>query len=171
MSKLKGEKREMKKAIVIGCSGAGKSTFSRMLRDKTGLPLYYLDMIWHKLDRTTVPNEEFDEKLNEILKRDEWILDGNYNRTLEMRLKECDTVFLFDFPTEKCLEGVRKRIGTVREDMPWVELEEDEEFMDWIRNFSQKQLPMAYELLKKYSDKNIVIFKSREDEYEYLAKL
>lgn len=142
-----------------------------MLRDKTGLPLYYLDMIWHKPDRTTVTTEEFDEKLNEILKRDEWILDGNYNRTLEMRLKECDTVFLFDFPTEKCLEGVRNRIGTVREDMPWVELEEDEEFMDWIRNFSQKQLPMAYELLKKYSDKNIVIFKSREDEYEYLAKL
>ncbi len=161
----------MKKVIVIGCSGAGKSTFSRMLRDKTGLPLYYLDMLWHKPDRTTYTTEEFDEKLEKLLALDEWILDGNYNRTLEMRLKECDTVFLFDFPTEECLQGVRNRIGTVREDMPWVEIEEDEEFMDWIRNFHNNQLPKAYELLEKYGDKNIVIFKSREDEYRYLNTL
>ncbi len=161
----------MKKVIVIGCSGAGKSTFSRMLRDKTGLPLYYLDMLWHKPDRTTYTTEEFDEKLEKLLALDKWILDGNYSRTLEMRLKECDTVFLFDFPTEECLQGVRNRIGTVREDMPWVEIEEDEEFMDWIRNFHNKQLPKAYELLEKYGDKNIVIFKSREDEYKYLNTL
>lgn len=161
----------MKKVIVIGCSGAGKSTFSRMLRDKTGLKLYYLDMIWHKPDRTNVSEEEFDDKLREILCRDEWIIDGNYLRTLEMRLKECDTVFLFDFPTDVCLEGVRNRIGTVREDMPWVELEEDEEFMEWISNFSADKLPKVYELLKKYSDKDIYIFKNREEEYEYLNKL
>ncbi len=161
----------MKKVIVIGCSGAGKSTFSRMLRDKTGLNLYYLDMIWHKPDRTNVSEEEFDDKLRGILCRDEWIIDGNYLRTLEMRLKECDTVFLFDFPTDVCLEGVRNRIGTVREDMPWVELEEDEEFMEWISNFSADKLPKVYELLKKYSDKDIYVFKNRKEEYEYLSKL
>ena len=81
----------MKKVLILGCPGAGKSTFARKLRDKTGLPLYYLDMIWHKPDRTTITKQEFDAKLSEIIKQEEWIIDGNYGRTLEMRFKECDT--------------------------------------------------------------------------------
>lgn len=57
----------MKRVIVIGSPGAGKSIFSRKLRDKTGLPLHYLDMIWHLPDRTNISKEEFDEKLADIL--------------------------------------------------------------------------------------------------------
>ena len=53
----------MKRAIVIGSQGAGKSTFARKLKEKTGLPLYYLDRIFHKSDRTTLTREEFDRKL------------------------------------------------------------------------------------------------------------
>ena len=92
----------MKKVLILGCPGAGKSTFARKLRDKTGLPLYYLDMIWHKPDRTTITKQEFDAKLSEIIKQEEWIIDGNYGRTLEMRFKECDTVFFLDLPTNVC---------------------------------------------------------------------
>ena len=53
----------MKKVIVIGSPGAGKSTFSRKLQNITGLPLFYLDMIYHRADKTTCSAEEFDEKL------------------------------------------------------------------------------------------------------------
>ncbi len=60
----------MKRVIVIGSPGAGKSTFARKLKDKTGLPLYYLDRIFHKPDRTTVTREEFDQKLQTILQTD-----------------------------------------------------------------------------------------------------
>ena len=60
----------MKRVIVIGSPGAGKSTFSRQLRDRTGLPLHYLDMIWHLPDRTNISQEEFDEKLADILETD-----------------------------------------------------------------------------------------------------
>ena len=83
----------MEKVIVIGCPGAGKSTFARRLREKTGLPLYYLDMLWHKPDRTNVSAEEFDVCLQKILEQENWIVDGNYLRTLEMRLQACDSVF------------------------------------------------------------------------------
>ncbi len=159
----------MKKIIVIGCPGAGKSTFSRALRDKTGLPLYYLDMIWHKPDKTNVTREEFDLRLSEILEKDEWIIDGNYSRTLEIRLEYCDTVFLLDFPTEVCLGGVEARIGRKREEMPWVEDEFDPEFRQWILDFSQQKLPYIYELLKKHSDKEIIIFTSREQLNKYLT--
>ena len=86
----------MKRAIVIGSPGAGKSTFARRLRDVTGLPLYYLDLIWHLPDRTNISREEFDARLRQILEKDEWIIDGNYSRTIEPRLAACDTAFLLD---------------------------------------------------------------------------
>ena len=93
----------MQKVIVIGSPGAGKSTFARKLRDVSGLPLYYLDLIWHRPDQTNISRDEFDIQLQTILGKECWIVDGNYLRTLEMRLKVCDTVFLLDFPVEVCL--------------------------------------------------------------------
>ena len=135
----------MNKIIVIGSPGAGKSTFARRLRDLTGIPLYYLDMIWHNTDRTNVTREEFDRELNEILKKDKWIIDGNYQRTLELRIKECDTVFFMDFPLEVCLAGARTRVGKYREDLPWIETEFDEEFRQSIIDFPQKKLSKIYE--------------------------
>lgn len=109
----------MSKIIVIGCPGAGKSTFARKLRDKTNLPLFYLDQIWHKANKTHISRDEFDLKLNEIFNNNEsWIIDGDYSRTLETRFEHCDTVFLFDLPIEECIKGVESRIGKVREDMP-----------------------------------------------------
>ncbi len=154
----------MKRILVIGCPGAGKSVFARRLREKLNLPLYYLDMIWHKPDKSTCAREEFDRKLRRVLEKGEWIIDGNYLRTLEMRLKEADTVFLLDYPLEVCLVGARERIGKKREDMPWFEAELDEEFRQWILDFSRDQLPVIYRLLKQYgNERDIFVFRSREE--------
>lgn len=161
----------LRKIIVIGSPGAGKSTFSRRLRDITGLPLYYLDMINHKPDRTTAAREEFDSRLSEILRTGKWIIDGNYQRTIEARLDKCDTVFLLDFPLEVCLAGAAARVGKKREDMPWVEEELDEEFRQWIVDFPKEKLPEIYQMLEQYKGKNIVIFKSRQETEKYLQKL
>lgn len=159
----------MKKIMVIGSPGAGKSTFARKLQEKTNFPLYYLDMLWHKADKTNVSREEFDARLSEILQKDAWIIDGNYQRTLEMRLQACDTVFLLDFPPEICLAGVKSRIGKPREDMPWIETEFDAEFKQWILDFPTNQLPQIYALLEKYKEnKEIIIFKSRNEADAYL---
>ncbi|MBO4235543.1 MAG: adenylate kinase [Firmicutes bacterium] len=154
----------MKKVIVIGSPGAGKSTFARKLRDITGLPLYYLDMIFHNPDKTTVPQKEFDKQLADILATDQWIIDGNYQRTLPLRFEKCDTIFFFDVPLEECLEGATERIGTKREDMPWVEEIFDEEFKQYIIDFPKDQLPLIYDLISKYEvDKEIIVFKSRTE--------
>ena len=159
------------KIIVIGSSGAGKSVFSRKLRDITGLPLHHLDLLWHKPDKTNYTAEEFDKKLQDILSTDKWIIDGNYQRTLELRLENCDTVFLLDYPLNVCLSGAESRIGRKREDMHWTVNVFDEKFRQWIIDFTKIQLPAIYQLLKKYSDKAIIIFKSREESESYLEHI
>lgn len=159
----------MKKVIVIGSPGAGKSTFARKLRDKTDLPLYYLDMLWHKSDKTNISKDEFDRRLCEILQKESWIIDGNFSRTLEPRLQACDTVFLLDFPVGVCLSGIESRIGKKRVDMPWVETEFDAEFKQWILDFPKIRLPQIYEWLEKYKNgKEIIVFKSRESADAYI---
>ena len=160
----------MKKVIIIGSPGSGKSTFARRLREKTGLPLYYLDRIWRRPARTNITTEEFDRRLMAILREDQWIIDGNYLRTLEIRLQACDTVFLLDYPVDVCLQGAKERIGTRREDLPWVETGFDGEFRQWILDFPNDQLPRIYELLEQYRDgKEIHIFRSREEAEEWLG--
>ena len=162
----------MKKIIIIGCPGSGKTTFAEKLRDRTGLTLFYLDAIWHKPDRTHISREEFDERILEIFSLDSWIIDGNYGRTLERRLLACDTVFLFDLPAEACLEGAVSRLGKGRYDMPWIDKELDPKLKEEIELFGEKNLPRIYELLEKYgSGKRVVIFKSRAEADELLLKL
>ncbi len=162
----------MLKIIVIGSPGSGKSTFARKLRDITDIPLYYLDMIWHKPDRTNISQEEFDSQLNDILQKDRWIIDGNYQRTLESRLEKCDTIFLMDFPVDVCLSGAESRIGKKREDLPWIEYEFDKEFKQWIIDFPENRLTQIYQKIEKYRhNKDIIIFKSRKEADEYLDNL
>ena len=86
-----------------------------------------------------------------------------------MRLQQCDTVFLFDLPTDVCLQGAKERLGKGRYDLPWIEKESDPEFEGFIKEFAEKSLPKIYSLIEKYkAEKDIVIFKSREDADDYI---
>ena len=162
----------MNKIIVIGCPGSGKTTFAKRLAERTGMPLYHLDAVWHKPDKTHIPREEFDLRLGEILLHDSWIIDGNYQRTMERRIEACDTVILFDLPTETALEGAMSRIGKMREDMPWAESELDPIFKKQIEDFGINNLPVIYSLIEKHGDgREIVIFKSREAADGFLRSL
>ena len=118
----------MKKIIILGCPGSGKSTFARALRDRTGLSLYHLDMLYWNSDKTNVDKSVFLERLSEVLRQDEWIIDGNYGSTMELRLSACDTAIFLDYPTEVCLDGIRSRMGQPRSDIPWVETQQDGDF-------------------------------------------
>lgn len=89
-----------------------------------------------------------------------------------MRLKECDTVFLLDFPTEICIEGAKSRIGTKRDDLPWIGEKLDEDFEQSIVKFANEKLPQIYDLLNKYKEnRKIIIFKSREEADNYIKQL
>ena len=162
----------MNKILVVGCPGAGKSTFSKKLNKILDIPLYHLDNLWHKSDKTHITREEFDLKLKEILLTDKWIIDGDYSRTYEIRIEYSDTIFFLDYPLELCLKSAEDRIGTKRLDIPFVENEFDPLFKEYILNWRETTLPKLLVSLEKYKDiKNIIIFKTREEANNYLKRL
>lgn len=164
---------DMDKIMVIGCPGSGKSTFSRTLHTKTDIPLFHLDMMNWNSDRTTVEKSVFLERLSDAIQRDKWIIDGNYGSTIELRLQACDTVIFLDYPLDICIDGIRKRRGKPRTDMPWIESEneEDTEFIEFVKNFNSESRPQILDLLNKYSDKVIYIFKNRGEADRFLNQV
>lgn len=163
----------MKKIMVIGCPGSGKSTFSRTLHKLTGIPLCHLDLLYWNSDRTTVDKTVFQERLLNTIQMDKWIVDGNYGATIELRLQACDTVIFLDYPLNVCLDGIKERRGKARTDMPWIENEdeEDAEFIEFIKNYNSQSKPKIMELLNKYSFKDIYVFKNRNEADEFLNQL
>ncbi|MBE6880950.1 MAG: adenylate kinase [Ruminococcaceae bacterium] len=162
----------MKKIIIIGCPGSGKSTLSRELHNITGIPLFHLDMMYWNSNKTTVEKPIFLERLSEVIQKSEWIIDGNYNSTMELRLQKCDTVIFLDYPLEICLNGIKERRGKVHSDIPWVSNDEDDaELIQFAKSYISQSRPMIMELLDRYSNKDIYIFKSRAETDEFLANL
>ena len=167
----------MRRVLIVGCAGAGKTTFALALAEKTGLPLVHLDQIywcgqWEHLSR-----EAFDSALQKELEKPEWIIDGNFDRTLPHRLQYCDTVFFFDLPRRTCLWGITKRVfqnyGKSRQDMGG-NCPERFDRNKWqlyrtVWQFRKKNRQKYYELLKEFS--NVVIFKNRKQAKQYLREV
>ena len=134
----------MRRVLVIGISGAGKSTFSRALAGKTGLPLIHLDKEFWQPGWKITPRAEWRSKVTELVARDAWIMDGNFDSSLDLRLPRADTVVWFEFPTLRCLRRALQRTvstyGQVRTDMGEGCPERfDLEFLRYIWTFNAKQ--------------------------------
>lgn len=152
-----------KRIMIIGCPGSGKSTLSRKLHELTSLPIYYLDMMYWNEDKTTVSKEVFDKRLNDVISKEEWIIDGNYQSSMELRMKACDTIIFLDYDVTTCLSGIKERQGKKRDDMPWIEESDDNEFIEFIKKFNENNRPTILNLLDKYKDKKIYIFNNRKE--------
>ncbi len=167
----------MKRALIIGCPGSGKTTFGKVLSQKTGLPLVHLDKLY-PLDhwQRKISQEEVDRLIQAELDKPEWILDGNYNRTLPRRLEYCDTVFYFDLPTYICLWGAIERTimnyGKTRDDVNGNCIEKFDRqklrFFKFIIGFNREHRRNYTWLLNDTENVNVIIFKSRKEAEKYL---
>ena len=157
--------------LILGCPGSGKSTFARALAAKTGLPLVHLDTVWWRADGTHISRAEFDRALAELLAGEKWIMDGDYSRTYEVRVRACDTVIFLDYPEEVCMAGIVARVGQNRPDMPWTESTLDPELVAMVKNFATDNRPVLLSLFQKYPEKQVITFTSREEADRWLSQI
>lgn len=144
----------MRRILVIGSGGAGKSTLAVRLGEKLGLPVVHLDRLYWYGDWQHLDNDAFDKALAAELEKPAWVMDGNYGRTLPWRLACCDTVIYLDYPVWTCLRGVIRRAkqyrGAVRPDMGGQCTERVRpEFLRWILSFRRKKRPAILKLLEQ----------------------
>ena len=162
--------------MIIGCGGAGKSTLARALGEKTGLPVIHLDKLFWKPGWVESSKEEIDQRIREEIEKPQWIIDGNYNRTMELRAARCDTIIFLDFHRMTCLFGVMKRVlttyGTVRPDMGTGCPERfDMEFLKWVWNYNRDRRERNYRLLHNCAHANIIVLKNRRAVRKFLNSL
>jgi adenylate kinase family enzyme len=167
----------MKRVLVIGSSGAGKSTFATKLGMITNLPVIHLDKEFWQPGWIESPKDEWRIKVGQLIRADEWIMDGTYDNSLDIRLPRADTVFFLDYPRRRCLWRSLKRIasnlGNVRVDMGRGCPEKvDFSFFKWIWNYRRNRYPKIYECLEKYfAHGTLIFFKNTADAAEYLKAL
>ena len=166
----------MERIIIIGCGGSGKSTLARQLGEKTGLPVVHLDKLFWNPGWVESTKDEIDRKILEEMQKPQWILDGNYNRTLAKRLEYCDTVIYLDFSRIACLMGVAKRIlttyGKVRPDMGEGCPERfDWEFMQWIWGFNKTHREKYYRMLNEAEGIEKIVLKNRRQVKRFLEAI
>ena len=156
----------MERIIIIGCGGAGKSTLARKLGEVLDLPVVHLDKLFWKPGWVETTAEEFDALLAMELAKDQWIMDGNFNRTMPERMKRCDTIIYLDFSRFACMMGVLKRVittyGKVRPDMGEGCPERiDLEFLKWVWNFNKNKRESYYKLLNEVENVETIVLKNR----------
>jgi len=162
--------------MIIGSGGSGKSTFSHRLGEIKNLPVYHLDSYYWRPDWKPTPNEEWDHFIEELVKHKDWIIDGNYGRTMDLRLKEANAVFYFDLPSLICIYRIIKRrfhyIGKTRPDMGEGCTEKlDWEFVKWVWRFKKNNRQGILRKLEKYrGEKEIHIFRKPSQVSHFLKK-
>lgn len=166
----------MKRVIIIGCGGSGKSTLARHMGEKTGLPVVHLDQLFWKPGWEERSKPEFDKIVQQELEKEEWIMDGNFTRTLPMRIQRCDTVIYLDFSRAACLLGVLKRVlttyGKVRPDMGEGCPERiDFGFLKWVWNYNKNKREGNYRLLNEADHAETIVLKNRRSVRKFLKTL
>lgn len=159
----------MKKVLVIGSGGAGKSTLARRLGEILKLEVIHLDAFHWRPGWVEPPKEEWQRTVEELLRRDAWVMDGNYGGTLERRLEACDTVVFIDLPRSVCLWRVMKRLLTYRNakrpDMAEGCFEKfDWKFVGWVWGYPKRSRPQVLEAINKHREGRTVFrLHSRSD--------
>ncbi|MED4018890.1 MULTISPECIES: DNA topology modulation protein [Sutcliffiella] len=167
----------MKKIILIGSGGAGKSTLAKHLGEKLGIKVFHLDALLWKPNWVGVPREEQIQVQNELVKNEQWIIDGNYGATMDIRLQAADTIILLDYHRTICVYRAFKRMVKYRKktrpDMgEGCEERIDFSFIKWIWNYPKTKRPEVINKLKQLSkEKNVIVLKTPRETRKFLQTL
>ena len=169
----------MKRILIIGSGGAGKSTFSKQLSKVLGLPIIHLDVHFWLPGWEMTESEKWHKKVDDLISQDSWVMDGNFNSTLDKRFKRADTIFYFDFSRIRCLYNAFKRMihgryfFKKRSDMAEGCRERfDLGFYKWIWNFNKNHREEYYKMLDDLKeDKKVYIIRSYKEKRRVLEEI
>lgn len=166
----------MKKIILIGSGGSGKSTLAKQLGNKLNIKVHHLDALFWKANWEGVPREEQRKVQKNLIKEEEWIIDGNYGGTMDLRLNAADTIIFLDIHRAICVYRAFKRIvqyrNKTRPDMgAGCEERLDLQFFKWIWEYPNKKKPAILKRLDQLSKgKEVIILKSPNEVKRFLKK-
>lgn len=147
----------MKKILVVGSGGSGKSTFSAALGKQLDIPVIHMDALYWQPGWVEPPKPDWQARVEVLCQHEQWIMDGNYSGTLAPRLVACDTVIFLDMPRLLCLWRVLGRgiryFGVTRPDMAegCPEKMPDPTFLRWIWNYPERSLPKVLALIDQHA--------------------
>jgi len=163
-----------KRVLVIGSGGSGKTTFARRLAERTKLPLIHLDALYWRTGWDPTPAAEWRTKIDELVRRETWIMDGNYGGTMDIRLAACDTIVFLDVSRLVCLWRVLRRQlqhgGENRAELPagcperlsW-------EFVKWIWTYPARRRGSILRRLKELEPhKHVHVLRTTEEMNRFL---
>jgi adenylate kinase family enzyme len=165
----------MRRVLVIGSGGAGKSTFAVRLGERAGLPVIHLDALYWHAGWVSTPPDVWARTVAALLERDEWVMDGNYGGTLDARLAAADTVILLDLPRLVCLWRVVRRWlrhrGSTRPDMAaGCDEQLTLEFLWWVWTYPARRRPgILAKVEGRTGGQRLVVLRSRREIEAFLA--
>ena len=162
----------MKRILVIGAPGSGKSYFSKKLGQILNLPVIHMDNLYWNKNKESITREELIKKLKPFLRQEKWIIDGNYHQTLKLRLKYASDVFFLNLSREECIKGILERVDQPRDDIPWIETKEDaEELIKWTEDYEERTKEEEIALLNENKHVKVHTLNSREEVNNFLDNL
>lgn len=167
----------MKKVLVIGSSGSGKSTLSRRLGERLGLEVLHLDAFFWRAGWVETPREEWRRTVEGLCAREAWVMDGNFSRTLDVRLAACDTVVFLDMPRAVCVwRALKRRVmyrNATRPDMAAGCGEKlDLKFLHWIWTFPSRSRPTVLARIEQFAaGKRVIHLRSDAEVEHFLAEV
>lgn len=167
----------MKKIILIGSGGAGKSTLARQLGAALQIEVIHLDALFWKPNWTPVQREKQVEIQKELVNKEEWIIDGNYGGTIDIRLQAADTIIFLDIPRTICVYRAFKRMiqyrNKTRPDMGKDCNERlDINFLKWIWRYPKTKRPDIVKKLEGLStEKQIIILQTPKQIQQFIENI
>jgi adenylate kinase family enzyme len=164
----------MKRTLIIGSGGAGKSTLARRLGEKTGIEVVHLDKLFWNPGWVRTEKKEWLEIVRQVIEKESWIMDGDFGSTLGMRADAADTIIFMDIPRHVCVYRIVKRWvmynRDTRPDMAaGCEERFDWEFLLWVWNYPKRSKPGKELVLNRYAnEKTVIRLRSNREIEEFL---